>query len=84
MKITDKILAPYSIDYTSNNYDVISKTGNKNKQGEDIIKIHGHFSNVENALKKIQKLKVEIDIEYSLKDYLLKMKEVKIEIESKI
>ena len=82
MRIEDTVLKPYFIELSSDNYNVIETTGKQDKKGNDIFKTHGHFSNVENALKKIVKLKVEVGIVYSLSQYLEALRLTKIQIEN--
>lgn len=81
MNIVDEIIKPYSINLTSENYDVLEDTGKYNKKEERIYKCHGHFSSVENALNKIAKLIVEVNKTYTIKEYIKELKEIKIKIE---
>ncbi len=83
MKIQDTILDPYSIEKVTMSYDIIEDTGKVNIKGEKVTRTHGHFSNTESALLKICKLKLdEVDITYSLKEYVATLREIKDEIKS--
>jgi len=82
MKILDKVLDPYFIELSSDNYNVLEKTGKKDKKDQDVFRQFGHYTSVENALKKIQRLLVETDNVYSIKEYLKAMKGVKVQIEN--
>jgi len=81
MKIIDKKLHPFSIKLVSNDYDILEDTGRVDKNKNKIFRNHGHYSSTENALKKIQKLLVEVDATYTLKEYMDELKRVKIQIE---
>ena len=81
MKIVDKIIHPYLIDLTSENYDVLEDINKVNKEGVEVFKNHGHFSSVQNALQKVQKLLVEKDKTYTISEYLSEMQKLKIQIE---
>lgn len=80
MKIIDEKIKPYSINLTSENYDVLEDTGKTDKNDNSIYKTHGHFSNVESALNKIARLIVEKEVVYTIEEYVNKLKETKIKL----
>lgn len=80
MKIIDEIIKPYSINLTSENYDVLEDTGRKDKDEKTIFKTHGHFSSAESALNKISKLLVETNKIYTVSEYVKELKETRINL----
>lgn len=70
MRIEDSRLGKYEIRKEGLNYTVYENTGKVDKKGKELTKTHGYHSSVPRALNKIVKLMVEIDITYSLKEYL--------------
>jgi hypothetical protein len=76
MKIEDKLIKPYSILKESHSYDVVKDTGRKDKAGKIVYEYITHHSSVENALKKIVKLKAESKKTFTIKDYIAELKRV--------
>lgn len=83
MRIVDEIIKPYEIHFKAHNYIVFEDTDRLNDKEEKIYITHGYFSNVKGALNKIQKLVVEVDKKYSIKQYIEELEKTKIEINSK-
>lgn len=76
MIIEDKLIKPYSILKESHSYDVVKNTGRKDKAGKVVYEYVTHHSNVESALKKIVKLKVESKKTFIIKEYITELKRV--------
>ncbi|MXV39369.1 hypothetical protein GO491_11890 [Flavobacteriaceae bacterium Ap0902] len=81
MTIKDKNLEPYEIIHDGFCYRVTENTGRRNKQDEDIYKVHAYCSSVANAINKVIKLKIETSsATYNLKEYADKLKAITNEI----
>lgn len=82
MIIEDPKIHPFFIKFDGMNYDVLEKTTKTSKDGDkqESSKLHGHYSSVEGALKRVCKLLVEKDRRLTISEYIEELTKIKNEV----